>query len=272
MMMTMKMIDQLIRKVVLPVAEQNGYYLDPERIPSGWWDFKKDSPKQPAFYIVFRPPNQLGLFFRIQSIKHSTPEIDRAWWAAHKPYRPFTGWWSFSTQEDQENILRLYALALQEKGFAMLNQLEQEPEKPDSRLYATREIDYRLYQNYKRYQQEFFERYPVDRLDRKQILQILQEKANNWKRSDEDAVEELLRITAVFGSLFDCLEATWIWNEKLGATQIVFPCKWKHMFAYPPASQIFSLIQLNGKGETLLNEYCGFLKLTGHYEMTKALQ
>ena len=105
----------------------------------------------------------------------------------------------------------------------------------------------------------------MDRSDRKQILQILQEKANNWKRSDEDAVEELLRIAAVFGSLFDCLEATWIWNEKLGATQIVFPCKWKHMFAYPPASQIFSLIQLNGKGETLLNEYCGFLKLTGHY-------
>ena len=31
----MKMLDQLIRKVVLPVAEQNGYYLDPERIPSG---------------------------------------------------------------------------------------------------------------------------------------------------------------------------------------------------------------------------------------------
>ena len=166
----------------------------------------------------------------------------------------------------------MYGLALREKGFAMLNQLEQEPEKPDGRLHATRELDYRLYQNYKRYQQEFFECHPVDRSDRKQILQILQEKANNWNRSDEDAVEDLLRITAVFGSLFDCLEATWIWNEKLGATQIVFPCKWKHMFAYPPASQIFALMQLNGKGKTLLNEYCGFLKLTGHYELTKGLQ
>lgn len=265
MMMTMKMIDQLIRKVVLPVAEQSGFYLGPEKIPSGWWEFEKEVRRKVSFYIVFRPTNRIGLYFHVDARKKTMPDIDDEWWSTHKPIRALDGWWSFRSQEELEEILQLFVIALLEKGIPMLEQRAQEIIEPDGLLEPTREANYKLYQNYQKYQELFYAQHSVKRTDYLRVLEILQLEANSWKRTDEDAEEKLIKIAAVFCSAFDSVNAIWTWNEKLETAQLVIPTTWKGVSHYPPLIQIYSIVQ-GGNRKTLLKEFMGELSLNGYRE------
>ena len=60
----MKMIDQIIRKEMLPIAEQNGYYLDPKRIPSGWWGFQKRQSETAIVLYCVQAAESIRLVFQ----------------------------------------------------------------------------------------------------------------------------------------------------------------------------------------------------------------
>lgn len=257
--------DQLIRKEVLPIAERNGYYLDPERILSGWWEFEKEVRRKVSFYIVYRPTNRIGLYFHVDARKKTMPDIDDEWWSTHKPIRALDGWWSFRSQEELEEILQLFVIALLEKGIPMLEQRAQEIIEPDGLLEPTKEANYKLYQNHQKYQDLFFAQHSVKRTDYLSVLEILQLEANGWKRTDEDAEEKLIMIAAVFCSAFDSVNATWTWNEKLETAQLVIPTAWKGVSHYPPLIQIYSIVQC-GNRKTLLKEFMGELSLNGYRE------
>lgn len=133
-----KEADQLVETIILPVAEQHGYFPVERRMGDDWWQFQRKSLKNPSFIISIIPPNRIQLSLRIQSFREPMPEIDPAWWY-HNTGNLLPEICTFKSKAGFEKALQLFAFALQEKGFALLDQIEQ-LEEPQGILYPTKRV------------------------------------------------------------------------------------------------------------------------------------
>lgn len=253
-----KETDRLVEKIISPVAEQHGYFPVEGRMGNGWWEFQRKSLKKPSFVIATTPPNSISLSLRILSFRNATPNIDPTWWYRNSG-SILPGICYFKSKADFERALQFFVFALQEKGFALLDQVEQ-MEEPQGILYPTKRVHLKLYQNYQEYQKEFFERHAVGKSDCMQIFDVLQNELDNWKESDEDAEEHLLRIIAVYGGIYEQLHATWHWNEKFEMAEILVPERGNGVYPYRPIPQVYGLLR-SAKPRTLLSEYNATLNL-----------
>lgn len=253
-----KEADQLVETIILPVAEQHGYFPVERKMGDDWWQFQRKSLKNPSFIISIIPPNRIQLSLRIQSFREPMPEIDPAWWY-HNTGNLLPEICTFKSKAGFEKALQLFAFALQEKGFALLDQIEQ-LEEPQGILYPTKRVNLMLYQNHQKYQQEFFKHHAVDESNFMQIFDILQHELDNWKESDEEAEEHLLRIIAVYCSFYERLHATWHWHEEFEMVELLIPQKRNGVARYRPIPQIYGMMREGGT-RALLSEYKSELKM-----------
>lgn len=247
-----KEADQLVETIISPVAEQHGYFPVERRMGDDWWQFQRKSLKNPSFIISIIPPNRIQLSLRIQSFREPMPEIDPAWWY-HNTGNLLPEICTFKSKAGFEKTLQFFAFALQEKGFALLDQIEQ-MEEPQDILHPTKRVNLILYQNHQKYQQEFFKHHAVDESNYMQVLNVLQNELDNWKESDEDAEEKLLRIIAVYCGLYERLQATWHWHEEFEMVELLIPRKRNGVSRYRPISQIYGMMR-EGGSRALLPEY-----------------
>lgn len=103
-----------------------------------------------------------------------------------------------------------------------------------------------LYQNHQKHQQEFFKHHAVDESNFMQVFDILQHELDNWKESDEDAEEHLLRIIAVYCGFYERLHATWHWHEEFEMVELLIPRKRNGVARYRPIPQIYGMMREGG--------------------------
>lgn len=253
-----KEADQLVETIILPVAKQHGYFPAERKPGNDEWRFQRKSLKKPSFIISIIPPDRIQLSLRIRSFRVPMPSIDPVWWY-HNTGNVLPEICTFQSKVDFEKTLQFFAFALQEKGFALLDQIEQ-MEEPQDILHPTKRVNLILYQNHQKYQQEFFKHHAVDESNYMQVLNVLQNELDNWKESDEDAEEKLLRIIAVYCGLYERLQATWHWHEEFEMVELLIPRKRNGVSRYRPISQIYGMMR-EGGSRALLPEYEAELRM-----------
>lgn len=204
-------VSSVVNKYLSPVMEKQGYCYT--AIPrEGIFSFEKSGNKKQIVFVDRSAPNTVRLEFRLTpSYLHKHIAFDNTYWSkidsAKNKVGPMNGEWVYHNQEEINEIIKLFATAMEDKGFSMIDNAAHDPLD----ITPTEQMQYDLLRNHQEYANQFKCDCDLGTWDYRAVNDILIRSMIDYQRTFETGkdMEALVHYAAVYGTIFEKMGAEW---------------------------------------------------------------
>ena len=206
-------VAKAVKKYLLPIMEANGYTY--RTIPgAGVWDFIKTGEREQTVLVDQYHPKTLRLEMRLTpSYRHTHIAIEDAYWNRLRKQDAILGGWVYRNQKELEEIIRVFARAMEEKGFAIMEAAANDPLD----IVPTLEMQQDLYQNHQQYALEWAEKVGLQTWQHDEVFSKIANELLELKKQGLQELEtgKFKYLAAAYGMVFEKMGCQWeMWKQK----------------------------------------------------------
>lgn len=229
-------VSAAVKKYLEPIMMAHGYSY--EAFPGGdVWEFVKQGEKEQRVLVDRYHPKTLRLDFRlIPSYRHHHLEIGDDYWNRHKRQNALLGGWEYRNQKELAEIIQLFAVAMEEVGFAIMEESAADPLDITPAVWMEQD----LYQNYQTYSAKWAEEAGVSFRDSGTVFPALVKELLALKEEGLEKLDQnrFLYLAAAYGKVFEQMDFFWEIQEQ-ERTLLKYPEKLLYMPTIYPLTHIY---------------------------------
>lgn len=198
---------EVIEKYLCPLMEAHGFTYR-SYSQDGAWDFKKNGEKEQNVFVNQAWKNTLRLELRIApTYRHKHITISENYFELCTAPKWMLGGYLYHNQSELETIVLFFARAMEEQGFALLNEAISDPLD----IVPTQKMEKDLFRNHLKYTEEFVAEYGVFDWEPENIADIVVRELLQFDISQisERDMDKLVHLAAVYGAIFERIGGQW---------------------------------------------------------------
>lgn len=198
---------KVIEKYLCPLMAAHGftYRFYPQ---DGTWDFIKSAEKEQCVFVDQAWKNTLRLELRITpTFRHKHITISEKYMDQCTAPKWMLGGYLYHNQGELETIVQFYAKAMEEQGFALL----EDAISDTLDIVPTQMMEKDLFQNHSKYAEEFSAEYEMRDWEPKNIADIVVQELLQFDITQITAqdMDKLVHLAAVYGTIFERIGGQW---------------------------------------------------------------